>query len=191
MDEYAHMLVEYPIDSESFWEELQRLRDRAYDESRGHRLDLGTLHQHDRILRAMVREYLDASPDALEQLERIEALFSARARHTISLAGLMERWSRFVVRVEEGYRLGEDDYANDLSSRELIHQIVAAVPSIQKKVLKIVRPWDTRFQRATVVAYEPPGGNSAGAGRDVSGARGGRRWWYWREPTRWPGREDG
>lgn len=188
---YARVLVDLPLESELLWEELQRLRDQAYESWKGRRLDLGVLREHDRILRAMVRDYLDASVDALEQLDGVEALFSGRAKHTISLAGLLEQWSRFVIHVEEGYEMGGDDYANDLDTRELIHEILAAVTALREKTLRIVRPWDARFQQATVVGYQPLGGGSAGAGRNLSGEKDGRRWWYWREPKYWPGREDG
>lgn len=40
-------------------------------------------------------------------------------------AGLIEAWEKFVEQVESGYRLGLDDYRNDLDLRGIIGQIGA------------------------------------------------------------------
>jgi hypothetical protein len=161
-----------------------------YDEPE-HGDALSQFNDHHRALGARLRKYLDASPDTLKELKRVEDMLSARARRHLSLAGLIEDWSGFVLQVERGYELGDYDYANDLDIRELIHQILATVPMIREQVLRIVAPWDERFKGATVVAYEPRGGISMGSGEDLAGEREGRRWWYWREPKRWPGFEEG
>jgi hypothetical protein len=38
-------------------------------------------------------------------------------------AGLIERWQKFVGEVEEGYRLGLEDYRNDLDLRGIIETL--------------------------------------------------------------------
>src|SRR5262249_10692110 len=62
------------------------------------------------------------------------------------LAGLIEDWDRIVGEIETGYRLGLDDYLNDLDGRELIAAALASVPKILTPALR--RKLDAADQRA-------------------------------------------
>jgi hypothetical protein len=52
-------------------------------------------------------------------------------------AGLIERWRRFVEEVEHGYKLGLEDYRNDLDLRGII-----ALFGLDDQV----EEWDRRFE---------------------------------------------
>lgn len=59
------------------------------------------------------------------------------AEHVVSggLEGLVQRWSRFVESVGEGYRLGADDFLNDLDTRQLIEDALAVASPAQMKAV--------------------------------------------------------
>ena len=56
-------------------------------------------------------------------------------------AGLIERWRRFVEAVERGYKLGLEDYRNDLDIRSLI-----AFTELDREVV----PEDDRFRKLLI-----------------------------------------
>jgi hypothetical protein len=56
-------------------------------------------------------------------------------------AGLVSLWKRFVEDVEKGYRLGLEDYRNDLDVRALIEQV-----GMEKEV----QAYDKRFEAVLV-----------------------------------------
>ncbi len=49
------------------------------------------------------------------------------------LEGLVESWEKAVRSVEVGYRLGLDDYLNDLDARELIEESLAVATPSQRE----------------------------------------------------------
>jgi hypothetical protein len=46
-------------------------------------------------------------------------------------AGLVRRWREFVEQVEHGYKLGLEDYRNDLDLRGILQQAGAVDPEVQ------------------------------------------------------------
>lgn len=92
----------------------------------------------------------------LEQLSR-------EAQYHVSLESLVEIWGRLVDQIEVGYALTGYDYANDVTSRDLIEYVVKMGPtSLRDSVLtKAVDPIDVRFKAATreirvALPFSPP-----------------------------------
>jgi hypothetical protein len=93
---------------------------------------------------------MDLTPTEHTLVAEIQARFSTRAQHPISLDKLLARWSRFVGQVEQGYQWSIDEYTNDLTTRNLIEEVLVAAPDdLRQKVEVIVRPIDERFAQAT------------------------------------------
>lgn len=100
--------------------------------------------------------------------------------------GLVEEWERVVASVETGYRLGLDDYLNDMDGRELIATLMASIARVltpaQRRRLDAA---DARMKTLLV----PHGGClwgerlAAAHGWDPVG-----HWWYFMRPRK-PGSE--
>jgi hypothetical protein len=87
-------------------------------------------------------------------LARILVLQTERAKHTISLPYMMDKWSRFVAKVENGYQLTVDDYTNSLSVRDLIQEVLNVCPKngdLQRWIMEC----DNRFIAVTKVTKKP------------------------------------
>lgn len=89
-----------------------------------------------------------------------------RSGYQISLDGLIRSWKELVSLVEVGYDESIYEYINDLSTRDLIQEILTGVPmAVRGKVEGIVHPLDARFVAATreitrpisAGGVEPPG----------------------------------
>jgi hypothetical protein len=105
---------------------------------------------------------------ALEPLSR-------RARRPLSLDGLIDRWGCFAVQVEQGYNLTIYDYTDDLSTRDLLEDILNQVPApLRKRLLAQIEAWDNRFRQATTESERPLRPRRAGA----------PRWWWFRIPKK-------
>jgi hypothetical protein len=99
---------------------------------------------------------LSLSLDEIRILETILAPLSKRAQQPLSLGGLIEKWSDFVVRVEQGYQYSIYEYTNDLSTRDLLEHVVLNAPQpLREKIVAEVRVWDDRF-RDTTLEYGKP-----------------------------------
>jgi|SRR5579863_383954 len=64
-------------------------------------------------------------------------------------AGLIERWRRFVEEVEHGYKLGLEDYRNDLDLRGII-----AMLGLDNQVADLDRRFETLLINRTVRIWE-------------------------------------
>jgi hypothetical protein len=111
-------------------------------------------------------------------LDRLFDSLSKKSRFPLSLGLLLERWSDFVTEVEQGYRGGGEDYANELATRNILSQVLEVLghPG-QDKLIDILRPWDERLRRSTFEVQEPmrrPRRYSSESLRNL--------WWYWRTP---------
>jgi alpha-glucuronidase len=102
---------------------------------------------------------------------------SAKADYRITLDYLLNTWDIFVTRVERGYTDDLYEFTNDLSTRDLLEDIVKSVSSVGRECLKeAITPVDMRFMRATYTITKPllPG---------IKHDETSRPWWY-RVPVR-------
>lgn len=123
---------------------------------------------------------LHLTHDEASLLRELVADLAGRAGFHESFDSLLKRWSHFVVRVERGYYDNIYDYTNDLSGRDLLEEIAAAVPlSLRDKLEPVIRSWDDRFCAATIPVEQPllP---DAGTSRPA--------WWWFRIPVVLTGR---
>ena len=111
-------------------------------------------------------------------VEKILAIKTKKAKHTITLSYLTNKWSRFVRNVEKEYQLSIDDYTNSLSVRNLIQEILDVCPE-NTNLKEWVREWDNRFKATTEVVKEPL---LPSLKKDKLG------WWWFRIPKN-PGNE--
>ena len=82
--------------------------------------------------------------------------FSARAKYTLSLEQLVQKWSTFISRVEQGYTSSIYDYMNDLATRDVIEEILQVAPqSLHAKLLMTIQPLDRKFQELTQMLQRP------------------------------------
>jgi hypothetical protein len=92
-------------------------------------------------------------------------------------------WAAIVAQVEAGYRLGLDDWLNDMDLRRGIGEALAAMTPVERLrhrvVLGRLAAIDDRFRRATREIDTCVWG-SAVAARE--GWRADRHWWYFRRP---------
>lgn len=106
---------------------------------------------------------------------------------------LLERWTKIVAAVEEGYRLCFDEYLNDMDARKIIDELATyASDGEWAEVEDLLPSLDDRFHVATrpVEVCIWGEGNAAKHGYGAD-----RDWWYFRVPTnlervgdrgRWP-----
>jgi hypothetical protein len=111
-------------------------------------------------------------------LERILAIRSQMAKRTITLPYLTNKWSRFVMKVEEEYRLTIDDYTNSLSVRDILQEVLDTC-SENVSLKEWISHWDNRFVQAT---KELQGSLLPSLKNESQG------WWWYRFPTH-PGSE--
>ena len=98
--------------------------------------------------------------------------FSNKARYPLTLYQLIDKWSQFGSDLEMGYFFLIYDYQNDLSTREILQEIIAMAPeSIQEKILRELLPIDKRFQQLTREMPYPILGDYRG-------------WWWYRIPRK-------
>ena len=91
---------------------------------------------------------------------------------------LIRAWIAIVAIVEAGYSGTEEEYSNDLMTRDYIGELCRRLPGTWAELFeRKIAPWDERFRAATVEEAEPhlP---------DLMGAAG---WWQYRSPRLWPG----
>jgi hypothetical protein len=73
-----------------------------------------------------------------------------------SFEKLLEQWQVFVREVEAGYTMSIYDYTNDLSTRDLIEEVLRRTPSSLQAALRAeVEPWDDRYRLATKPSDTP------------------------------------
>jgi len=115
-------------------------------------------------------------PEEQTAISAVEARFSERARHPVTLDSLLAEWKQFVSEVEQGYALFVYEYLNDLTTRDLVEELLDSVPkSLQKKIAISVQPLDARFKAAT----EPDDDSRLSRYFRVRA-----KWWWRRIPTK-------
>ncbi|HEY7269355.1 MAG TPA: hypothetical protein VH951_05980 [Dehalococcoidia bacterium] len=78
-----------------------------------------------------------------------------RPRH-VNIEYLVRSWTHFVDEVESGYKLTIYDYTNDLSKREILHELSEAVgPTLSARLEEVLRPVDERFRAASRALSRP------------------------------------
>jgi hypothetical protein len=65
---------------------------------------------------------------------------------------LIDSWKNFVESCEKGYTLSIDDYTNDLTSRDIIHNVLDKLEdnNLRNKIKIIIQPFDLRFRQLLV-----------------------------------------
>lgn len=96
------------------------------------------------------------SSEEARSLDAALASLSERAKHQFSLNRLLQQWSYFVSRVEQGYEETIYEYINDLSSRDALEEVLLKVPpSLSEKLLVLIQPLDERFNNVTQEVERP------------------------------------
>jgi hypothetical protein len=96
------------------------------------------------------------SSEEADALNTILLGLSERAKRTLTLNQLLQQWGDFVVQVERGYQDSIYEYANDLSIRDLLEEILRGVTqTLQEKLTQLIQPWDERFYNATKKTKQP------------------------------------
>jgi hypothetical protein len=102
------------------------------------------------------------------------------------LQGLAERWEEVVQSVEKGYRLGLDDYLNDMDGRQLIEESLhVATTRDRREFLKRIRQADAKMQWLVKSAGRCLWSDETAL---QEGWTAERNWWYFSIPNH-PGKE--
>ena len=100
------------------------------------------------------------------------------------LGGLVSRWERLGDAIAAGYRLGLDDYRNDVDARQIIDAAWAVADEAGRAPLAPrLQAADARFRRLTRAMSRCLWGNAA-ARREGWDAT--RNWWYYTAPVELP-----
>jgi len=99
---------------------------------------------------------LSLSQEERTILQQILRTQSQRSMYPMAFDKLIHDWARFVTTVERGYVQSIYEYTNDLSTRDLIQEILDKVPSkLRLKLLASIEPWDQRFFASTKPVDKP------------------------------------
>lgn len=102
----------------------------------------------------------------------LEREWTARAKHTITLRGLLSAWDQFTREVATGYRGGIHDYANDLTARDMVAEAASQSSSVAAQIASQLAQCDERLWAATI----PHPTSILGFPRQSSA------WWWFRRP---------
>lgn len=103
-----------------------------------------------------MKAHLQLSREDVHALDAILAPLSERAKDRLSLNQLLHGWGYFVVQVERQYEGSIYEYTNDLSTRDLLEEILLRVPQpLHDRLSEAVSPWDDRFHEATRKVKRP------------------------------------
>ena len=90
------------------------------------------------------------SPDELRAVESVLSPLSERAKFSLSLDRLLQRWDEVVTQVERGYADSIYEYTNDLATRDVIQKLLSSVSEhLRSKLTALVKIGDDRFYEAT------------------------------------------
>ena len=96
-------------------------------------------------------------------------------------AGLVEAWEHAAEQVEGGYPLGLDDYLNDLDGRQLLENLLEAVPGAGTPALeKRLHAADEKMRAATRRVNECLWGSRVA---EAEGWNADDHWWYFAVPA--------
>jgi len=99
---------------------------------------------------------------------------------TRGLAGLVETWEQIVASVKQGYRLGLDDYLNDMDARQLLAEALMMAPRVQQQQHELrVQAADALLQSSLVPAAECLWGDEVA---EEEGWTREQNWWYFQYP---------
>jgi len=99
---------------------------------------------------------LPLSSEDVKLLEPILAKLSQRSGRKQTLDRLLNRWSRFVSKVETGYRLSIYNYTNDLSIRDFLQVILNNCPkNLHDRLIEWTESWDNRLILVTKQVEKP------------------------------------
>jgi hypothetical protein len=88
--------------------------------------------------------------DAAAYLGSFLEHYANTSRYPLSLEGMLERWTRIVIEVEEGYGDSIYEYANDVAIRDVLRRIEIDGPSsLRSSLAAYLEPLDRRFFEAT------------------------------------------
>lgn len=102
--------------------------------------------------------------------------------HVVSggLAGLVDSWNRTVGGIEAGYRLGVDDYLNDMDGRQLLEDAWGAASDLERKrVRSRLQDIDRRARAVLVPTERCLWGADVARFHDWNAAK---HWWYFMRP---------
>lgn len=118
---------------------------------------------------------IDFTPEEESLIATTAQRLSSQASGSINLNQLLSRYEAFVTEVENGYELTGYDYANDLALRDLLDELVSAMPpKIRDKInSQQLDSLDERFQQTTREMANPL--PLAAPKRP--------RWWWFRMPN--------
>jgi hypothetical protein len=73
-----------------------------------------------------------------------------------NLDHFLTKWRDFVKQVEDGYKLPVDDYANELTRRDILQKIIdGSQPETGEKIINWLAEWDDRLVKVTKEIKEP------------------------------------
>jgi hypothetical protein len=81
-----------------------------------------------------------------------------RSQHHVAptIGSLVATWAKFVQEVERGYECSIYDYTNDLSTRDLLDEVIDSVPvTLGKEIEEELQQWDDRYRLATRPSDKP------------------------------------
>jgi len=103
----------------------------------------------------MSPEVVLSGSDRVRSKEVLERL-SERHNSRLSLSGLLDDWSRFVVSVQQGYGFSLDSYYRDLTVRDLIEEVSESLSMNGRMILSAaIRDTDENFIQVTVDPDNP------------------------------------
>jgi len=98
------------------------------------------------------------------------------------LIGLIERWETAIESVERGYRLGLDDYLNDMDGRQLIEEALGIASDREKKKhTDRLRQADARMKKLLAPARRCLWGDEVA---EAEGWSARKNWWYFMKPIK-------
>jgi len=96
------------------------------------------------------------------------------------LRGLIENWEEVVESVARSYRLGLDDYLNDLDGRQLLEEVLVVAPKEKRaEYLERLRRVDERMKTLVEPAGRCLWGDEVA---ESEGWTAGKNWWYFSKP---------
>jgi hypothetical protein len=104
---------------------------------------------------------------------------AGRVGRHVTFMRLLGSWRALVEQVEMGYEDSVYEYANDVDSRSILGRVAESAPQRSSEALLAwLRPWDERYEAATVRAAAPFHGRPDPDSPYAASP------WHWRIPRR-------